>query len=315
MKPQENTRVIFDPISHSYFVGEKQLIGVTTLMKKHGLSADYSGIKDEVLENAARLGSQAHETIEAYCNGEMVVETSLVKSFKKLGLKVACCEFLISDNETVASSIDLLCDADEEGVYDLVDMKRTSTLHKDALSWQLGIYKYLFELSYPDCKVRNCYGLQIKKGSTEDISTDSCAKPTLITPVDGETVKKLLECEKEGKIFSEVVNPVEKASEYLAKDLITEITRLVTDFAVIEAQYKKAEECIKAYKGELYRLMMSEGIEQMHDKETGLYVKLKKPYERITFDTKGFKEKYPEIYDKYSKAANVEGSVLFSVKN
>ena len=45
-----NQEVYFDSITHTYLMGDKILQGVTTLMRKHGLSTDYSGIPDHILK-------------------------------------------------------------------------------------------------------------------------------------------------------------------------------------------------------------------------------------------------------------------------
>ena len=121
------TRVEFYPFTHQYILdGEKALIGVTCLMRNQGLSPDYSFIDQDVLDHAADLGTQAHEAIEAYCNGETTPDIPLIKSFKKLGLDIIATEYLVTDYEVVASSIDLVAKVDDNTV-DLIDMKRTDT--------------------------------------------------------------------------------------------------------------------------------------------------------------------------------------------
>ena len=46
-------KVIFNEENHTYTLGDKTLISVTQLLKKHGLSTDYSGVDAEILERAA----------------------------------------------------------------------------------------------------------------------------------------------------------------------------------------------------------------------------------------------------------------------
>ena len=43
----------FDAEKHEYFDGEKRLISVTQLLRKHGLAPDYSGVSDAVLNAKA----------------------------------------------------------------------------------------------------------------------------------------------------------------------------------------------------------------------------------------------------------------------
>ena len=166
------SRVQFLPDEHRYILDKtKELIGATTLLKKHGLTPDYSGISKEVLEHAAEMGTQAHQAIEDYINGKATVDTPLLRSFKKLGLDIIATEYMVTDYETVASFIDLVARVDDTTV-DIIDMKRTTTVHKESVSWQCSLYAYLFETLNPKIKVRNLYCLPIKKGNVDDISKD-----------------------------------------------------------------------------------------------------------------------------------------------
>ena len=65
MKLKQNKKVFFSDIVHCYLNDKgEELIGVTSLMKKHGLGADYSGIPQDVLERAAERGSRVHRLLE-----------------------------------------------------------------------------------------------------------------------------------------------------------------------------------------------------------------------------------------------------------
>ena len=65
LKP--NKRIIFNGITHTYLLdGEFYLMGVTSLMKKHGLSADYANIDEETLQKAAERGAKGHKEIENF---------------------------------------------------------------------------------------------------------------------------------------------------------------------------------------------------------------------------------------------------------
>ena len=94
MELVKNSRVFFEPLSHTYLLdGDKELMGVTSLMKKHGLSANYAGISQEVLDAAAKVGTALHEEIENYDNKKVTVLTPLLKNYKKLCKEncAACC--------------------------------------------------------------------------------------------------------------------------------------------------------------------------------------------------------------------------------
>jgi hypothetical protein len=308
------SRVVFYPFSHDYMLdGEKILIGVTSLMKKHGLSPDYSHIDEGVLQHAAELGTQAHETIEAYCDGLPTPDIPLVKSFKKLGLNIVSTEYLVTDFETVASSIDLVSQVDENTV-DLIDMKRTSSIHKDALSAQLGFYKVFFEAINPDIKVRKCFCLPIKKGNKDDILKDTCGKLVEIEPMSAEKVNAVLLAEKEGRVYHEdgedanaleVANVVEGFMSVGFGDAITLLAEL-------QAKAKEVETSIADAKEQIYQEMLSKGVDKVE--VNGVSITLKKPYQQAKFDTSAFKRDHPDLAEGYTKMTDVKGNITIKIK-
>ena len=89
MRLKVNKKVFFSDIVHCYLNDKgDELIGVTSLMKKHGLGADYSGIPQDVLERAAERGSRVHRLLEDYDNGKAVEDCPILQSYKSLGLQV-----------------------------------------------------------------------------------------------------------------------------------------------------------------------------------------------------------------------------------
>ena len=51
---KQNTRVSFEDITHSYLLdNEVYLMGVTSLMRKHGLAPNYDTVPSDVLQKAA----------------------------------------------------------------------------------------------------------------------------------------------------------------------------------------------------------------------------------------------------------------------
>ena len=50
---KQNKKVYFDELTHTYLMGEKELTGVTTMMKIMGVAPDYGDVPKEVLERAA----------------------------------------------------------------------------------------------------------------------------------------------------------------------------------------------------------------------------------------------------------------------
>lgn len=310
MKLAQNDFVQFFEFGHKYFTKEgKELIGVTTLMSKHGLSADYKGASDAALAHAAELGTQAHQAIEDYIDGKAVEEIPLITSFRKLNLNSVCCEYLVSDNETVASKIDIVIEL-ADGVVGLVDMKRTSSVHRDALAWQLGIYKYLFERQNPGLKVGGCWCLPIKKGNKDDILADTCKKLVEITPVTETDVIALLASEKGGVLFKKYEGNTGIA-DVLGEESRQLLVATVTNIAQYESYLKAEKEKLDTFKRALYDYMTENGVDEIMTEE--VKIKLKASYERASVDTAKLKKLYPAITEEVTKTITVEGGVTITL--
>ena len=290
-----NTQVFFDDLTHSYLTDSGAfLMGVTSLMRKHGLSPDYSDIPAEVLEKAAAKGSKVHKDIEMYCKGEAVESTAEVKAFKALNLPVIANEYLISDNEMVASSIDIVLDD-----YSLVDIKTTSQLHIEPLSWQLSIYAYLFELQNPTLKANKLYGLHLR---------GSKAKMVEIARKPDEEIERLFQCEREGVIFTPAKQEIAQTTEAVLIQL-KDASAMVGE---LKAQLKLAEETEKALKQYLIAEMEKGALKSLENEEVKvIYVA---PSERESIDKDKLKEKYPAIYEEYRKVSPVAASVRIKIK-
>ena len=290
----KNNEVKFDSLTHSYFTSEnKRLIGVTTLMSKHGLSPDYSQIPEAVLKKAADRGTAVHQLIEAYDNGETVEETPELTAYRKLGLQIISSEYLVSDNELVASSIDKVVYVDDNTV-DLADIKTTSVLHKEAVAWQLSIYKYLFLLQNPNIKVRELYAIWVRNGK---------ALKEPVHEVEPSEVERLLKCEKEGWIYvaETVSHPLPIEARQLVANLL-EIGELKAAIKALEDACSQATEKVMDY-------MMKNNLKTLTEPE-GVFT-LKDSYTRDTVDSKALKEKEPEIYARFLKTSVVKPSLSF----
>lgn len=303
MELRSNGKVFFDPLSHTYLAGDKVLIGVTSLMKKHGLAPDYSGIPEATLMKAAAEGTAIHKEIEDYDNGVSVLRTPLIEEYittcQEHGLIFARNEYLISDDELVASSID--------GVYgpensiSLVDYKTTQKVHRRSLEWQLGIYRVLFERQ-TGLKVANCYCLHIDK-------KDRTIKGLVpIEPVSEAEVDALLQAEKEGRIYIDLYE--EPSAELVLTD--EELTAYVTqqaEIARLKEQIKGIEETLKGLDARVLAYMTENNLETLEG--GGGVFKVKKAYERTTIDTERLKKMQPGIYEQYKKTTTVQASLSF----
>ena len=306
MELRSNTLVFFDPLSHTYLMGDKILKGVTTLMKKHGLSPDYSGIPQATLDKAAEEGTAIHKEIEDYDNGLSVLRTPLIEEYSTLcqqnRLKFLANEYLVSDNDSVASSIDGVYEA-ENGIV-LVDIKSTQKVHKRSLAWQLGIYKVFFERQNPNLKVVACYCLHIDK-------KERTIKGLIpIETVSEAEVDSLILAEKEGRIYVDLAE--EPTADVVLTDAeLTTYLDKATEIADLKGQMEKLEAALEELDKRVIKYMQEHNLESL-DAKGGVF-KLKKAFLRTSIDTARLKKMQPGIFEQYKKTSTVAASLSFTI--
>ena len=140
----------FDEGKHEYTHNGVVYTSTTQLLKKYGLSADYSGISDAVLQHAASKGKAVHKALEFYVKGDrsglgLVPEVDLFHDYVtqwQLDLTTAKSEEIYFDDVAhIAGTVDFQYMIDGELI--IADFKTTSALHADVVAWQLSIYNYL----------------------------------------------------------------------------------------------------------------------------------------------------------------------------
>lgn len=324
MELARNDRVVFEPLTHSYLCGGRLLTGVTSLMKKHGLSADYSGVSERVLSSAALRGTAVHRMLEDSDNGMTVALTDvrdgdgrvlltqevmrrILKSYSELGLKVAASEYLVSDNELVASSIDKVVETGSPDEVELADVKTTSVLHRDALSVQLGIYKVLFEAQNPGLKVAGCYGIHV------DMRTGRVRK-VAVEPWPEENVRALFEAEREGRVYAGDGRPPESAiSDVLTGAEVAAYVRNIASLRAAEKAANAAKKAISELNARMAAWMEEHGADSLRCE--GGRVRLKKSYVRASVDSARLKAEMPDVYGKFLKESTVAASASFVPDN
>ena len=306
MELQSNNKVWFEQLTHTYWVGDKELSGLTGLMKKHSLSPDYSNIPKAVLNAAAEKGSQIHKLLQEYDEGNSILAEPLVEEYRKAldeaGLKHVASEYLVSDNEIVATFIDKVYDTGIPGLVDLADVKTTVKVHARALAWQLGANVVLFERQNPGLKVRNVFCIHIDK------DTRKLKGFVPVTPVSAEEVDALLQAEREGRIYIDLHE--EPSAELVLTD--AELTAYVTqqnEIARLKEQIKSIEETLKGLDKRVLNYMTENNLETLEG--GGGVFKVKKAYERTTIDTERLKKMQPGIYEQYKKTTTVQASLSF----
>ena len=138
---------------HIYLVDGVIVPSITTLMKiKFGKK--YEGINKEVLNRASEKGTEVHQIIQDYCERGVETDIKELRNFKFLqkqyGFKVLENEvpvILFKDDEPIsAGRLDMVIEMN--GDIGGADIKRTSTLDKEYLAYQLNLYRIAYLQSY-----------------------------------------------------------------------------------------------------------------------------------------------------------------------
>lgn len=296
MKLQVNNRILYEDITHTYIDVEsgKELSGCTIVLKRYGISPNYSAIPDSVMDNASERGSRIHKEISDYINFG-TCETEAQKEYAKLGLDSIASEYLVSDNENFATSIDVVL-----GDCSLVDIKTTYTLHVNYLSWQLSINAYLFELQNPELKVPKLYGAYYKKDGTFSVVE------VQRIPID--EVKRLLSAYLNDEEFTPSQTKVTTGDTRIA-----EIYELEQFIASIKQDAEIAENRKKKLLNTLYDEMSKNGVDKVEN--DFMTITKVSPTESTRVDSGMLKTLHPAIYNEVLKKSQVKGYVKVKIKN
>lgn len=179
--------VVFDSEAHSYTLWGNKLSGVTTMLGRMLFPDKHSGIDPEVLQKAADRGHAVHAAIEIGDTLGIASDMDEYRDYVRLrdeaGLKPIANEYLISDYASIASSIDVVYEGNI-----LADIKTTSKIETEYVSWQLSIYAYLFEKMNEGQKVDSLLVIWLPKPSYGK------AKIKTVKRKSDEAVETLIKC-------------------------------------------------------------------------------------------------------------------------
>lgn len=283
-------RVTFIEESHQYFIGKKELKGVTGTLIKKAFPDTYKNIPESVLMKAAERGGLIHNTFETFCSifdadlkqypnptEELLAFHSMLVAYD---LHYVASEYLVTDGENFASAIDGIF-ADKEGNIYLVDYKTTATLHYDNVSLQLSIYAKWFEEQNPDLKVKEIVCMWFKNGQSK-------------------------------------FQPLPRVADYQIDDLINAYladdaeyqykVEVPEQFSALEQEYRLVSARMDALKikqddlKEQMMKMMETNKQKSIKTNIGSYSYVESTTKR-TLDMKLFKEKYPNAYERLTKVS------------
>lgn len=291
---------------------------------------DQLGIKQTTQIVHTRYGCRERDNIE-YRDETWDVSVELDSYIRHLsGFKAIANELTVSDNVKYASQIDNVWQNEKTGGIWLVDTKTNNislyplcgyfnpnyfTSGEDALkeylSWQLSIYAVLFESENPELKVEGLACNWLRKDDARFWVIER--KPT-------ELVMELLMTEyiigDNGPIYfhhDQSVFGIGSSLPAKKDDRVIIPTDVVDYLARLLKTVKDAENKLNEAKTALRAAMNQHGIKKY---DFGLFTaSLSSASVSNRFNSKQFKEDYPELYEKYITQSTSQGSLTIKLKD
>lgn len=297
--------VVFDEGAHSYQSPEgASLSGVTSMLGAVIFHSKYDGIPGHVLDQAAARGTAIHASClltdlfgsNEADESEHPETAGYLRLKAEHGLKMIAGEYLVSDGHTLATMIDCV---DEQG--NLYDIKTTSYLDTEYVSWQLSTCAYLYEAQNAPraLKAGKLFAIWLRGERAELVEVER--KST-------EQILELIEDYKMGIIrATEEPELVQESGAMLSVlDIEREIYAFKRHIDRLEEQKAEALETLR-------ERMQSEGVKKLESPR--LMVTLVADSTSTTFDSKRFKAEHPELAKSYEKETTRKGYVKITLKN
>lgn len=290
--------VKFDATNHTYWLGDKQLKGITSGSLVERVNPEkYAGVSEEKLKERSAYGQAIHSLIGLYEDAGIISDDDDVRHYIELkeanNLTHVATEYLVSDEERYASSIDHVF-LDRDGGIVLVDIKRTYKLDVESVRYQLSIYRRFFEMQNPDLKVKSLAAIWLHGDEYAYVPVE---------PVPDSYIDYLIECDIKDEEFSIAAH----FSNLPA--IVAEKEQAIADI-IRNIEYEKKQ--LEYFRQGLYDVMEQNDIKSFR----GMHITLTRvlPTERETFDTRAFKKDYPQIYQEYVKKSPVKGTLKITLK-
>ena len=302
----KDSGVLFNKELHEYWLDGKQLSGITGMLQRQLFPNEFEGIPESKINEAARYGTEVHESIEMFDSFWINDGTQEVLDYITIcnenNLVHERSEYTVTDGENWASNIDKVYRTSDD-TFSLGDIKtyRTMTPAKlEKARWQLSIYAYFFELQNTGAKVEKLFIIHLRNKEKADGTFDHVAEILPVERIPNDICKGLLDADLQGKQFT---NPYSIPDKY--KDQEGYIRRLIQT-------KNETEEELSRIKSEILGDMEAMGVRTW---ETGtMRLTRKLPGVRISFNAAKFKEDHPDIdFTPYERTSNVSGSLLIAV--
>ena len=302
----KDSGVLFNKELHEYRLDGKQLSGITGMLQRQLFPDEFEGIPESAINEAARYGTEVHESIEAFdsfwVNDGIQEVQDYISLCNENGLVHERSEYTVTDGENWASNIDKVYRISDD-TFSLGDIKTYGTMTSEKIEkarWQLSIYAYFFELQNKGAKVDKLFIIHLRNKEKPDGTFDHRAEILPVERISSQTCKELLDADLQGKRF---VNPYSIPDKYKEKEGY--IRRLIQTKNETEAELSRL-------KSEILCDMEAIGARTWETETMRLTRKM--PSVRVSFNAAKFKEDHPEIdFKPYERTSNVSGSLLIAV--
>ena len=298
--------VLFNKELHEYWLGDKQLSGITGMLQRQLFPNEFEGIPEAMIQEAARYGTEVHESIEMFDSFWVNDGTQEVQDYITLcnenSLVHERSEYTVTDGVNWASNIDKVYRMSDD-TFSIGDIKTYGTMISEKMEkgrWQLSIYAYFFELQNKGARVEKLFIIHLRNKAKSDGTFGHKAEILPVERIPSDICKELLNADLQGKQF---VNPYSIPDKY--KEQESYIRQLILTKNETEAELSRL-------KSEILQDMEAIGARTW---ETGtMRLTRKMPGVRISFNAAKFKEDHPEIdFTPYERTSNVSGSLLIAV--
>lgn len=301
MSKEAKKELVYLPEKHEYWLDDVKLISVTQLMQAVGLAQDYSTVDPEVLKKKAEYGKLVHADIDDFVKMGALGFTKELYLFKdyieKNDLKVACNEQKVH-NDKVAGTLDILF---ADGT--IADFKNTYALHQEQLSWQLSLYKRLY-----DADTEISQKVKITKGKVfwfHKDGDDIVLEVKDIPLKSDEEVDKAIQCYLSGTQYTQKLVGLEHNELEKICELMEVIAEKEAELKTLAIQKEQLHEAIKGAMEKNNVVTFSNDL---------LKITYTAPTQRKIIDSARLKKEHPDIAEEYQKVTDVKSSVRITLK-
>lgn len=302
----KNSGVVFNEELHEYWLGDKQLSGITGMIQRQLFPDEFEGVPEEMMMAAAEYGTDVHASIEDFdkhwINDGTQEVADYIEICKEHGLVHECSEYCVTDDKNWASMIDKVYRFDDT-TFDIGDIKTYGTMTSDKLEkarWQLSIYAYLFELQNKKAKIGRLFIIHLRNKLKKDGTFDHIKDVIFVNRIPSDVCKELMDCDLRGEQFN---NPYSIPENIRNQE--SEIRELIQT-------KNKVEERLSVLKSNILSEMEMLDVRSWFTDTMRLTRKL--PGTRSSFDLQAFKKTHPDIdFEPYMKTSKVAGALVISI--